>query len=400
MKRSTSRILTSHAGSLPRPDDVREMVAAKSEGKPVDEATLSRRLKDAVAETVRRQIDTGIDVVNDGELSKTNFTNYVRERIGGIEHRPLKPGDPAPQLIFGRDRKDFPEYFERGASFGTGGRGAGQGGAGQSPAFCTGPLIYVGEAGVKTDIENLKAALQNVGQAPSPAQGEGAEEAFLPANTPGTVEHWLRNEYYPNDEAFVYAIADAMHEEYKAIVDAGFILQLDDPDLADAWQIHPEMSVADYRKFAEVRIDALNHALQGIPRESIRFHMCWGSYHGPHKYDIPLKDIVDLVLKVPAACYSIEASNPCHEHEWRVWEDVKLPAGASLMPGVVGHFSDFIEHPELIAERLVKYGKLVGKENLIAGTDCGLGSRVGHPKVCWAKFEAMRQGADLAWNRL
>jgi len=226
------------------------------------------------------------------------------------------------------------------------------------------------------------------------------EEAFLPAVAPGTIEHWLRNEYYPSDEAHLYAIADAVHEEYEAIVEAGFVLQIDDPDLADAWQIHPKMSVPEYRRFAELRLDALNHALRTIPPDRVRFHMCWGSYHGPHRYDIPLRDIVDLVLKVRAGAYSIEASNPCHQHEWRVWEDVKLPPGKILVPGVVGHYSDFIEHPELVAERLVTYARLVGRENVIAGTDCGLGTRVGHPSITWAKFQAMAEGARLATKQL
>ena len=225
-------------------------------------------------------------------------------------------------------------------------------------------------------------------------------EAFLPAVAPGTIEHWMENEYYQTDEEFLNAIADAMHEEYKAITDAGFLLQIDDPDLADAWQIHPEMSVPEYRKFAELRIEALNYALRDIPEESVRFHMCWGSYHGPHIYDIPLKDIVDLILKVKAQAYSIEASNPRHDHEWGVFEDVKLDDGKILIPGVTGHASDFVEHPELVAQRLVRYATLVGRESVIAGTDCGLGTRVGHPDIAWAKFEAMAEGARLATQEL
>ena len=256
--------------------------------------------------------------------------------------------------------------------------------------FCTGPIHYIGAAAVRADIETFRAALEGV----------PVEEAFLPAVAPGTIEHWLRNEYYPSDEAHLYAIADAVHEEYQAIVEAGFVLQIDDPDLADAWQIHPKMSVPEYRRFAELRLDALNHALRTIPPDRVRFHMCWGSYHGPHRYDIPLRDIVDLVLKVRAGAYSIEASNPCHQHEWRVWEDVKLPPGKILVPGVVGHYSDFIEHAELVAERLVTYARLVGRENIIAGTDCGLGTRVGHPSITWAKFQAMAEGAHLATQQL
>jgi 5-methyltetrahydropteroyltriglutamate--homocysteine methyltransferase len=226
------------------------------------------------------------------------------------------------------------------------------------------------------------------------------EEAFLTAVAPGTIEHWMANEHYPSDEAYIYAIADAMHEEYKAITDGGFILQIDDPDLPDAWQMYPEMSVADYRKYAELRIDALNHALRDCPQEQVRLHVCWGSYHGPHKYDIPLRDIVDIVLKVRAQAYSIEASNPRHEHEWQLWEDVKLPEGKMLIPGVVSHCSDFIEHPELVAQRLGRFARLVGRENVIAGTDCGLGGRVGHPSIVWAKFQTMAEGAQLATRQL
>ncbi|MGH7888074.1 MAG: epoxyalkane--coenzyme M transferase, partial [Candidatus Binatia bacterium] len=251
-------------------------------------------------------------------------------------------------------------------------------------------LKYVGQEEVNADIANLKAALQ----------GQSCAEAFLPAIAPGTMEHWMKNQFYKTNEEYLFAIAEAMREEYKAIVDAGFVLQIDDPDLADAWQMYPDMSVAEYGKYQELRIDALNHGLRGLPEERIRFHMCWGSYHGPHKHDIPLKEIADLILKVRASCYSIEASNPCHDHEWRVWQEVKLPDGKMLMPGVIGHYSDFIEHPQAIADRLVRYAKIVGRENVIAGTDCGIGSRVGHPQVGWAKFQAMAEGARIASREL
>ncbi len=280
--------------------------------------------------------------------------------------------------IYGRDEAEFPEYFAARGTFAI------------REAACAGPIKYIGQSAVQADVSNLRTALE----------GAKVEEAFLPAVAPGTIEHWLKNEYYSNDDAYLSAIADAMHEEYRAIADGGMILQIDDPDLADAWQIHPEMDVPAYRKFAALRVEALNHALRGIPPERVRLHMCWGSYHGPHKYDIALRDILDLILAVNAECYSIEASNPRHEHEWQVWEDHKLPDGKSLMPGVVGHASDFIEHPELIAERLVRYARLVGRENVIAGTDCGLGTRVGHPKIAWAKFIAMAEGARLATARL
>lgn len=373
MKRSTDRILTMHAGSLARPPDLREMVVAKSNGQSYDETALAERLRHAVAEVVQQQIAVGLDSINDGEFSKTNFTNYARERLSGHEERLAEPGSVLAR-IYGRDALEFPEYFE------------GRGNLGGREVVCTGPLTFTGHQALRTDIDNFKAALQEVED----------QEPFLPAVAPGTIEHWMKNEYYPSDEDFLNAIADAMHEEYKAIVDAGFLLQIDDPDLGDAWQIHPHMSVPEYRRFAELRIEALNYALREIPEESVRFHMCWGSYHGPHKYDIPLRDIVDLVLRVKAAGYSIEASNPRHEHEWRVWDNVILPPGKVLIPGVVGHATDFIEHPELVAERLVKYANLVGRENVMAGTDCGLGTRVGHPKIAWAKFEALVQGAQIA----
>ena len=385
MIRSTDRILTTHAGALPRPEDLWPMVVARASGQPYDKDALARRLKGAVAEVVRKQAECGLDSVNDGELSKTSFTNYVRERLSGFESRQYQPGEgPAPLNIMSRDMQKFAEYFS--------GKQSGFGWAGYRvpQVFCTGPLKYVGQAAIREDIENFRAALPGV----------AAAEAFLPAVTPGTIEHWLRNEYYPDNEAFLYAIAEAMRDEYKAIVDAGFLLQIDDPDLPDGWQIFPEMSVAGYRKYATLRVDALNHALRDLPREKIRLHVCWGSFHGPHQADIPLRDIIDIIWRVRAGGYSIEASNPVHEHEWEVFENIKLPKDAVLIPGVVGHFSDFIERPELVAQRLVRYARLVGRERVMAGTDCGLGPRVGHAKIAWAKLEALVQGARLATKQL
>ena len=381
MKRSTDRILVTHVGSLARPKDLMEMLVARNEGKTYDSAALGRRTREAVAEVVERQIECGVDIVNDGELGKSNFSRYTKERLGGFVERPAAP-DFKPTSIFGRDLREFTEYFNRGGRTSIGHHAR--------VFHCVEPLKYIGQEEVNADIANLKAALH----------GKKYEEAFLPAVAPGTMEHWMKNEFYKSDEEYLFAIAEAMRAEYKAIVDAGFVLQIDDPDLADAWQMHPEMSVGDYRKYQEMRIDALNHGLRDLPVERIRFHMCWGSYHGPHKYDIPLKDIVDLILKIRAGAYSIEASNPCHDHEWRVWQEVKLPADKCLIPGVVGHYSDFIEHPQAIADRLVRYAKIVGRENVIAGTDCGIGSRVGHPQVGWAKFQAMAEGARLATKEL
>jgi 5-methyltetrahydropteroyltriglutamate--homocysteine methyltransferase len=378
MKRSVERILTTHAGSLARPDDLRDMLTARDERRPYDTAAFATRVRSAVGEVVRQQVAAGLDVVNDGEQSKRNFTTYARERLGGIEEGVLKPGERVLAQIYGRDAAEFPEYF------------AGRGNLAGREAVCVGRLSYIGHDAIRADVDNFKTALAGV----------DVVDAFLPAVAPGTIEHWLRNEHYGSDEAYLAAIADAMKVEYDAIVGAGFLLQIDDPDLADAWQIHPRMSVAEYRKFAALRIESLNHALRDIAPERVRFHVCWGSYHGPHKYDLPLRDFVDLVLAVRAQGYSIEASNPRHDHEWRVWEDVKLPDGKILIPGVVGHASDFVEHPELVAERLTKYARLVGREHVIAGTDCGLGPRVGHPKIAWAKFEALVEGARLATRQL
>ncbi|HEY7554560.1 MAG TPA: cobalamin-independent methionine synthase II family protein [Candidatus Binatia bacterium] len=381
MKHSTDRILVTHVGSLARPKDLMELLEARNEGKPYNRDALAKRTREAVAEVVQKQIDCGIDIVNDGELGKSNFSRYTRERLSGFIERPTDPNFKATS-IFGRDMVEFTEYFNRGGRTSIGHHAR--------VFYCVEPLQYIGQDEVKSDIDNLRAALQ----------GKNIEEAFLPAVAPGTMEHWMKNDYYPSDEAYLFAIAEAMSEEYRAIVDAGFVLQIDDPDLADAWQMHPAMSMADYRKYQEMRIDALNHGLKDLPVECIRFHMCWGSYHGPHKYDIPLKDIADLILKVHAGAYSIEASNPCHDHEWRVWKEVKLPEDKVLIPGVIGHYSDFIEHPRAIADRLVRYAEIVGRENVVAGTDCGIGSRVGHPQVGWAKFQAMAEGARLATKEL
>jgi 5-methyltetrahydropteroyltriglutamate--homocysteine methyltransferase len=380
---STERILTTHAGSLPRPADLREMVVAKANAEPFNSAALDQRLRSAVAEVVRQQIACGLDCVNDGELSKTNFTDYVRWRIAGYVERPS--AGPRRLSITARDETKFADYF----AVNPRARPVGP----PTMPVCVEKLRYVGQADLAADIANLKAALAGV----------SVGEAFLSANTPGTIEHWLVNEFYKSDEEFVFAIADVMHEEYQAIVDAGFLLQIDDPDLPDGWNCLPQITLPEYRNYAAMRVDALNHALTGIPREQVRLHVCWGSHHGPHHDDIPLRDIIDLIFRVRAGSFSIEASNPCHEHEWRVFEEAKLPDGATLIPGVVGHCTDFIEHPDLVAERLVRYARLVGRENVLAGTDCGLGTRVGHPSICWAKFEALAEGARRAtkilWGR-
>ena len=383
MKFSTERILTTHAGALPQPPDLKQMHGARDTGTPLNAEAFRQRVRGAVAEVVRKQLDCGLDVINDGEVGKSNFSRYARDRLSGFIERTAKAGEQT-STIFARDLVEFSEYFKNRTY---------HRGDNVRRVFCNAPLKYVGQESLKSEIEDFKAALA----------GQKYEEAFLPAIAPGTIEHWMKNDYYPNDEAYLMAIAEAMHEEYKAIGDAGFLLQIDDPDLPDGWQFMSNMTVPEYRKYAELRIDALNHGLRGIPPDRVRFHTCWGSYHGPHKYDIPLRNIIDLILKVKANTISIEAANPRHEHEWRVWEEVKLPAGKVLVPGVVGHATDIVEHPQAIADRLVRYAKIIGRENVMAGTDCGLGPRVGDPQIAWAKFEAMAEGARIAtkalWNR-
>jgi 5-methyltetrahydropteroyltriglutamate--homocysteine methyltransferase len=385
MRRSTDRILVSHAGTLPRPNDLQELFNAG----PARRDEFDRRVPSAVREVVARQVEVGIDVVNDGELSKINFTHYARDRLAGIEPAHFSPGEAPSRNINARDLRDFPEFFATGG----GGFGRPRQGAGvalmMTQMVCSGPISYVGEPTTRVDIANLKAALEG-----------HAVEAFLPAVAPGTIEHWLFNQHYASDEELLFAIADAMHDEYKLITDSGLNLQIDDPDLPDGWQMFPEMSVADYRRYAEVRVEAINHALRGIPEEQVRLHCCWGSGLGPHKNDIDLREIVDLILEVNAQVYSIEAANPRHQHEWRVWQDVKLRDGKSLMPGVISHVTDLVEHPRLVADRLVQYAGLVGRENVIAGTDCGIGSRVWNGEIAWAKFAAMAEGARLASREL
>jgi 5-methyltetrahydropteroyltriglutamate--homocysteine methyltransferase len=384
VKRSTDRILATHAGALPRPDDLKDLVFAKARGERYDAERLAARLRECVGEVVRRQVECGMDFVNDGEISKTNFTNYCRERLSGFETRSFGPGEGPPPLdISARDEKLFPEYFASG-------RGNTIGQAGRTQAFCVGPLRYVGDDALAADIANLTAAVR----------GLDVAGTFMNANTPGTIEHWLHDEHYGNVRDFLFAIAEVQRVEYLAIVEAGFMLQIDDPDLPDGWQMYPAMSVDDYRGYARLRVEALNHALRGIPKDRVQLHVCWGSFHGPHQNDIPLANIIDIIFSVNAERFSIEASNPMHEHEWRVFEKVALPASAVLLPGVVGHCTDFIEHPDLVAERLERYAKLVGRENVVAGTDCGIGPRVGHPKIAWAKLQSIAEGARIASRRL
>jgi 5-methyltetrahydropteroyltriglutamate--homocysteine methyltransferase len=386
MRRSTDRILVSHAGALPATPELQALRLAGSD----DQAEYDKVLPGAVADVVRHQVDLGHDIINDGELSKRGgFSNYIAERMTGMERHPL-PDGAKPRSVNARDRRMFPGFYE--AGLGTGARRPGRlapvGNEG-NPFFVTEPLSYTGGASIAADIARLKAA------------AEGLDvELYLPGIAPGTVEHWLWNDYYASDEEFLFALADVLHEEFKAITDAGIILQVDDPDLPDGWQMFPDMTVPEYHRYAELRVEAINHAIRDLPEELVRLHICWGSQHGPHADDIPLTEILDTVLKVKAQCLSVEAANPTHEHEWAIWEDHKLPDGMILMPGVVGHATDLIEHPELVAQRLIRYANLVGKENVIAGTDCGLAPRVGHGEIAWAKLDSLSKGAALASERL
>jgi 5-methyltetrahydropteroyltriglutamate--homocysteine methyltransferase len=391
MQRSTDRILTTHVGSLPRPEDLRLMLIARDDGQPYDSALFESSVNAAVLGAVSHQGEVGLDIINDGEQSKRSWSTYARERLGGHQPRP-RPEGYKPHTIFGRDAVDFPEYFE------TQGPGRGQNtrggitssGAGVRFDTCVEPLTYTGQAVLQRDLDNLTAAMRD----------SGATEGFVSAVSPGTIEHWLLNGYYKTDEEYLFAIAEAMRTEYEAIVNAGFVVQIDDPDIADAWQIHAEMDVAQYRKHAQLRIEALNHGLRNIAPDRVRLHVCWGSYHGPHKYDIQMRDILDIVLMTRAQGFAVEAANPRHAMDYQAWQDVKLPDGIVIIPGVVGHASDFIETPELVAHGIETYAAIFGRENVIASTDCGLGPRVGHPKIAWAKFEALVAGARLATHHL
>jgi len=382
MKGSADRILTTHVGSLPRPRDLLDMVLAKDRGQPYDEKSFPALLRRSVSSIVEKQVQTGLDVVDDGEFGKPGFMHYVNQRLAGFE---LMREAPASPFAASRDYLAFPEYYAAQPA---------------SPArkaphmVCTGPISYQGHAALAADIANLKAALAGV----------AAEEAFMPAVSPSNVEEWQRNRYYKTDEEFLFAVAEAMREEYRAIVDAGLILQIDDPRLVTRYNVTPQASVADCRKWAEARIEALNHALRGLPRERIRFHTCYGINIGPRVHDMELKDVVDLILRVNAGAYSFEAANPRHEHEWAVWKEVKLPEGALLIPGVITQSGVVVEHPEAVAQRLERFAGVVGRENVMAGADCGFGTFAGadeiDERIVWAKLAALVEGARIASARL
>ena len=386
MQRSTSRILTTHVGSLPRPAELLEAVNAlnPTEGAPSAEAqqAYDAILRSSVADLVRKQAQAGIDIVSDGELGKASWATYILDRVSGFE---IRRDRMQPLVWLGRDRERFPEFF-----------------AGEMPnaltgaptEVCVGPIEYTGQAAMQRDITNFTDALREVQVA----------EAFLPVVAPASTAYNGINEYYPSERAYVYAIADALKHEYKSILDAGLLVQVDDAVLANMYDHLVQTSPEHYRKWGQLRIDALNHALEGIPEDRVRYHVCFGSWHVPHIADAPLEELIDLILQVKAGAYSIEAANPRHEHEWRVWETAKLRDGQVLIPGVITHHITTVEHPRLIADRIIRFAKLVGRENVIAGTDCGFAQSQGtqrvHPSVMWAKFEALAEGARIATQEL
>jgi 5-methyltetrahydropteroyltriglutamate--homocysteine methyltransferase len=378
MQRSTERILTTHTGSLPRPNDLVRLFEGQDQQAVARDQTFDARVRDAVKDSVQRQVAVGVDVVNDGEVSKVGYSTYVTERVTGFEGEPRAARDQV-------EARDFPEFYRARVQVAV------------SRPVCTAPITWRGDALVQRDIANFKAALEGLNPA----------DAFMTAASPGVVWNFLENEYYADDEAYVFAIADAMKHEYRAIVDAGFVLQLDAPDLAMGWNrsVFADKTIDDFRTVAEMHVEAMNHALEGVAPERVRLHLCWGNFEGPHVRDIPLARILDIALKTHAQAISFEGANPRHEHEWKLFREQRLPEGTILIPGVLDSTTNFVEHPELVAERILRYAELVGRENVIAGTDCGFSTFARsqltvHPSVTWAKFQAMAEGARLASAQL
>jgi 5-methyltetrahydropteroyltriglutamate--homocysteine methyltransferase len=383
MQLSTDRILTTHVGSLARPWPLLETLREKEHGRPYDAATLDGQIRDAVADVIRREVDAGLDVVADGEMSKVSFLNYVKDRLGGFEPGGGERLLPASWQLEVDDFPDYyAEYFKKYSST-------------VSPLnvmVCTGPVTYAGQEALRTDIANLRAALEGVDYV----------EAFMPATSPAG---FGRNEHYASDDEFEGAVGEALREEYLGIVDSGLLLQVDDPWLIEVLSERPGTTEESRRREAARHVEILNHALRGIPEDRIRYHVCYGLNHGPRLHDVPLREVVGPMLDVRAQAYSFEVANPRHQHEWHVWETVKLPEGKALIPGFLSHAQNFVEHPELIADGIVQYAQLVGRERVLAGADCGFSSRASfapevHPSVVWPKFEALAEGARLASGRL
>jgi 5-methyltetrahydropteroyltriglutamate--homocysteine methyltransferase len=385
MKHSVDRILTTHVGSLPRPDDLFEMMLARMDGKAVDEKAYTERVREAVRESVKQQTAVGLDVVSDGEMGKPSFITYAAQRLAGLEQR---AGNRPSPFANTRETRDFPEYYQSAAAEQVSARRR------RALMICTGPIAYKGHDVLRSELEILKSALKGV----------DAAEAFVPAIAPSNIETTTPNEYYPTPEAYVFAIAEAMREEYKAIIDAGFLLQIDDPFLVTYYIMRPDLTVAECRKWAELRVEALNAAIAGLPTERIRFHTCYSINMGPRVHDMQLKDIIDVILKVRAGGYSFEAANPRHEHEWEEWKRAKLPDDKVLIPGVITQSTVLVEHPELVAQRIERFADVAGRERVIAGADCGFASFAGsnevHPSIVWAKLASLVAGARIASARL
>jgi 5-methyltetrahydropteroyltriglutamate--homocysteine methyltransferase len=397
MQKSTTRIRTSHVGRLPPPKGWEDMPARLANAEVIDSGEIASHVVPAIAETVKKQVEIGIDCINDGEFWTARSLAHYAAHFTGLEARPVKLGEPPTTRHSTRERDEFRDFYadmdKLGTLFFV---------PGEKPmppmterVIARGPVKSRGPQAINREIDAFRAAIDR--------SGSKVEEAFIAVLAPGWLDHFIFNEYYNTDEEFLFALAEAVREEYRAVVSAGFVLQIDDPGLPDWWDmIKPEPTVEEYRKFAKLRIEAVNHALVGIPEEKVRYHLCWGSWHGPHTHDLPLEHIVDLVLAVKAQTYSFEAGNVRHEHEWRAWQAVKVPPGKILMPGVVSHATNLVEHPQLVADRILRYTAIVGRENVIAGTDCGLGGRV-HAELAWAKLRALVEGAQLAskdlWRR-
>ena len=394
MQKSTTRIRTSHVGRLPPPKGWEDMPARLANAEVIDSGEIASHVVPAIAETVKKQVEIGIDCINDGEFWTARSLAHYAAHFTGLEARPVKLGEPPTTRHSTRERDEFRDFYadmdKLGTLFFV---------PGEKPmppmterVIARGSVKSRGPQAINREIDAFRAAIDR--------SGSKVEEAFIAVLAPGWLDHFIFNEYYNTDEEFLFALAEAVREEYRAVVSAGFVLQIDDPGLPDWWDmIKPEPTVEEYRKFAKLRIEAVNHALVGIPEEKVRYHLCWGSWHGPHTHDLPLEHIVDLVLAVKAQTYSFEAGNVRHEHEWRAWQAVKVPPGKILMPGVVSHATNLVEHPQLVADRILRYTAIVGRENVIAGTDCGLGGRV-HAELAWAKLRALVEGAQLASKNL
>ena len=399
MKRSTERILTTHAGSLIRPNEVVRKIHHQLRGESYDEGAFGEALKQGVRDVVLRQKEAGVDVPSDGELGKLGWNNYVGERFGGLTPVQTVYGNVLANA--GKDRTDFADFYkvltsvERTMWLPEDLKDDPQAPSTGTRWEITGPITYAGAEAIQRDIANFKAALAEA----------GLDEGFMPVVAPGSAEPGLVDRHYPDAEARVTAIADALKQEYRAIIDAGLLLQVDDPFLPALYdRMLPNISMDAYLDYAELRIEALNSALEGIPEDRVRYHICWGSWNGPHVSDVPLRDIVHLVLKVKAAAYSIEAANPRHEHEWKVWQTTKLPEGKALIPGVVTHSTNVVEHPEVVAMRILNFARIVGREQVIAGTDCGFAQHWNlirtHESIQWAKLGSLAEGAALASKEL